>query len=220
MRKLVFLLLLTCSIIAYLYLTGSYKKPTHNQLNEMPTQIENKAPSELSKQNYTASEDSISENGSNIYINPTLRYSFEYSRDSTIFKCKDIPCVSLDDQTIRVEPLDFLSITGDLNEMDGLLAEDFYCNASGPQESKDCVNVKLEKYTNSNGVMGYKLYRNVTISKWNQSTQRFDDENYDDYAFLFSLNNSHYPSVIFAVDEPSDVNHNKLEKIINTFKVY
>lgn len=205
MRKYALVLLITLvgMTVVYLYL-----------MNHIKNSVVTSTPSET---NYTLSEDSITTNGLNQYKNVGLKYSFEYPLQSKIFKCQGMPCVGIDDFTIRTEPLEF-NVSKNLNEMGSLLSEDFYCSAGGPMGNKDCVNDKFEKYTNSNGEVGYKLYRTVTISEWNQTTQKYDTTKYADYAYIFRIENPDYPSILFAVDKPSDINRTSLDKVINTFK--
>lgn len=149
---------------------------------------------------------------SKIYESPRLGITFEYPRGIVkVYDCPDIPCISIDEYTIRVEPLRIYGV-------EEIKSDDLYCSADGPTGSTYCLNPEVESFTNANGVGGYKVLRTLVIETYNPATQTRDKEEYDDKAYVFPITHSEYKAVLFAVDTPSSENLEHLDTIVETLE--
>lgn len=154
------------------------------------------------------------------YSNSELRYGFNYAKSDSLYHCTDIPCLSINRITMRIEMLgDYLISSADPKS--SLLNADLYCSADGPGGSISCKNTKVEDYTNSLGFKGYKVIRTRTVTGTGAGIAA---GNYADYAYVYLLPEVkkgpgllNYAAIMFAVDSPTPTNLNELTSIAKTF---
>lgn len=150
---------------------------------------------------------------SKIYESPRLGIMFEYPRGIVdVYDCPDIPCISIYEYTIRIEPLRIYGA-------EKLKNDDLYCSADGPTGSTYCLNREVEAFTNANNISGYKIMRTRINEAYNPTTKVRDREEYDDRAYVFPITHPEYKAVLFVVDSPIEGNLKELDRIVETFRV-
>jgi hypothetical protein len=157
--------------------------------------------------------------GFKLYTDQKLKYGFSYSQKLTVNKCSDLPCAEIAAINLRIGTLNtyYLPIN---NPKASLLTNDLYCSAAGPMGSTDCINTKVEDYTNSLGFKGYKVFRTKKISGRNRREVK-------DNAYVFPLKkivkgegNNNYAGILFSIDTTSQADFSSLIEIVNSFFTY
>lgn len=154
------------------------------------------------------------------YVNNKLGYGFDYLNSDTLYRCTDIPCLSIERISLRVEALS--SYNFDQNNIEKSLTEaDLYCSADGAGGSISCKDQTIEEFTNSSGLKGYKVLRTKTITGIGAG---YPAGSYKDIAYVYLLANTKnsmvgtdYIAVLFSVDLPSEKNLSELFSISDTF---
>lgn len=144
-----------------------------------------------------------------VYENSRLGYQLEYPKGIvSVYDCPDVPCASIREFTLRVEPLRYSSL-------EDLQKRDLYCEASGVGGSIHCENSQVIDFTNSLGTKGYRVERTKIIEQ-----SGFETEEYADVAYVFPIEgDAYYKSILLAVDSPTEENLNALAKIANSFRL-
>ena len=147
------------------------------------------------------------------YTNDNLRYGFSYPVSDSLYKCPDIPCLSISRISLRVETLRTYELTPN-DAKSSLMGADLFCSADGPGGSISCQNDKVEEYTNTLGFKGFKVLRTKTVTGTGAG---FPAGTYKDTVYVYLLPEvkkrtgvSDYAGVMLAVDNPSHSNLSEL----------
>ncbi|OGX28013.1 MAG: hypothetical protein A2705_04630 [Omnitrophica WOR_2 bacterium RIFCSPHIGHO2_01_FULL_52_10] len=160
------------------------------------------------------------------YINNDLRYGFSYPDTETLYECPRVPppyvpCLSIEKISLRVEPLGPDIVSPDAQN--SLLNVDLFCNADGARGTVSCKNTKVEKYSNSLGTEGYKVFRIKTITGYDNNIPAGE---YTEAVYVLLLSGIRetgerdYAGMLFSVDNPSDTNQASLQAMTDSFFTY
>ncbi len=157
------------------------------------------------------------------YVDEQLKYGFSYPAVFSVTKCADIPCASIKQMSLKIEPLETFQLSS-TDPKASLLATDLYCDAGGPMGDIDCKNTKVDDFTNSLGYEGFKVYRTVTVTGTGGG---ISPGTYQDTAYVFPLKRTvkgqgllNFAGILLAVDNPIESNLASLEEIANSFFNY
>ena len=197
------------------------KSTTRTDLPKQSNAIENNIKLEDKKSTENTNNNLISKHylttDTKIYENTRLGYKVDYPRGiSQVYDCPDIPCASIEDFTIRMEPLRFYG-------GEEILNDDLYCSADGPQGSARCERPQISEYTNALGVKGFSVKRlRIVESREFEGYKVVDTktEQFNDIVYVFPImGNLTYKAILLATDTPDEKNLGELEKIANSFRL-
>jgi len=152
------------------------------------------------------------------YIDKDLRFSFSYPVGANLKKCDGKPCITIEDYSVRVEPLEIDISKSD--EVTGpLLDIDFFCNYESEELSVSCQNLFMKELTTVKGVKGFILYREKYVRETNLETGEMKNTTYKERAFLLPIPGEKYKSVAIYIDLSLPKNQEVLNEIVDSFEL-